>query len=115
VSEGKTVLNAQQLNKKLATKVMGWTVKNDHAPPYRSFYIHEPTGTLHGETHNWNPVGDLEQLRECYFALSEDERKAVWLHITRTSWDQEIPEFLDMFEHQELYAQAILKAKEEKL
>ena len=75
MSEGKTVLNAQQLNKKLATKVMGWTVKNDHAPPYRSFYIHEPTGTLHGETHNWNPVGDLEQLRECYFALSEDERK----------------------------------------
>ena len=115
MSEDKLQMNAQQLNKKLATDVMGWTVKDDHAAPYRSFYFHEPTDTLHGETHDWNPASDLEQLRECYFALSKDERKLVWLFVTRISWEQEIPEFLDMFENQELYAQAILKAKEGKL
>ena len=55
----------------------------------------------------WNPAGDepnLTQLRECYLALSDDQKESFAFHnrYAPTDW---------VFTNPELVAQAILKAK----
>ncbi len=91
----------KSLNEKLA-EVCGLELGNhpdDNTPPchwvyheYRDFY------------EIWNPTTDLSQLRECYLALSEDEKEsfAYENRYAPTDW---------VFTNPQSVAQAILKAK----
>lgn len=76
----------KDLNEKLATEVMGWT--SDGGYNYFSETNVAADWTFHEEKGDrglfvypsiwWNPAGDepnLNQLRECYLALSEDEKE----------------------------------------
>jgi len=65
----------------------------------------------------WNPTTDLNQLRECYLELSEDEKAFVHIKFAvpfndlTNKWPSDRDNLFAIFEHPELVAQAILKAK----
>ncbi len=104
------------LNEQLAVKVMGmeWKQVYWYKDGEVAYYHHNAVDCSKPGLEHWNPIEDLNQLDKCYFELSEANRKFVWLHVVHLSWEQETPELLDIFENKSLYAQAILKAKEEK-
>jgi hypothetical protein len=113
----------KSLNEKLAIGVMGWEVKHDHSPPYRSSYISKKTGRPKlWDVNEWQPTTDLNQLRECYLALSEDEKRELAYHLYKMFCDTgflgtDSPSFgiewltRIMLTESHMFAQAILKAK----
>ena len=66
--------------------------------------IGDQWGICEGESEQWTPTTDLNQLRMCYEVLSEDE-KTLFSHMMLTEY---VPK---VFTAPEYIAQAILKAK----
>jgi hypothetical protein len=100
----------KDLNEKLAVEVMGWLDgKSDiwqthKKPSMDGWKFMDDRHIWWIERTKWNPTTDLNQLRECYLALSEDKR-TLFSHIALTMY---LP---TIFANPELVAQAILKAK----
>jgi len=65
----------------------------------------------------WHPISDLNQLKMCYEALSEDEKAFVQIKFAvpfsdlTNKWPSDRDNLFAIFKHPELVAQAILKAK----
>lgn len=101
------------INEKLAVEVMGWTCEDitDHTADWV-----DGDGCYQITVACWNPIQDLNQLKMCYEALS-DEEKRQWLEILESLLSEELGwvGYDDVatawVKYPELVAQAILKAK----
>ncbi len=88
-----------ELNEKLA-EVCGLTIYDD--PEHGTQYLNA-NGKIVCSVEAWNPTSDLNQLWECYLALSEEQQ---------CQFEEIAPQFfVAVFTAPELVAQAILKAK----
>lgn len=88
-----------ELNEKLAVDVMGWHEEHE----WETFWVNS-VNRVQMIKNQWNPTTDLNQLKMCYDALSEDEKEAFAFNnrYAPTDW---------VFTNPELVAQAILNAK----
>jgi hypothetical protein len=69
-----------------------------------AYYHHNAVDCSRPGLDHWSPTADLNQLRECYLALSEDEQIRMAELTLYAPFDA-------IFTQTELVAQAILKAK----
>ncbi len=102
-------MSMKDLNEKLAVEVMGFhKVKHlwySCPNPVRSTEPEYSTvDTVSDQLDTWNPTTDLNQLRECYLALSQ-EQKAVYKQLVI---DHDVQSVFDVPEQ---HAELILKAK----
>lgn len=103
------------LNEKLAVEVMGWKPNLTPSGQLTGFLVDDYRFMHRTE---WNPAGgNLNQLGECYLALSDDEKAFVQIKFAvpfndlTNKWPSDRDNLFAVFTHPELVAKAILRAK----
>ena len=102
------------LNERLAVEVMGmeWKQVYWYKNGEVAYYHHNAVDCSKPGLEHWNPIEDLNQLQKVYFALTLEQKQAMWRLISFWAWEKEPIHLADIFENPVDYAQAILKAKE---